>query len=112
MLLRRESLKPPMSQLGQSRQTNTPDEFAAYPLYLQLRLYRWTATNRREVPERDSCTAANALFQITSSASASSVGGISRLSAFAVLILITSSNLLACITGRSEGFSPLRMRPA
>src|SRR6478672_7747863 len=36
--------------LGQSRQTNTPDEFAACPLYLQLRLYRWTATNRREVP--------------------------------------------------------------
>ena len=53
MLLRCESLEPPMSQLGQSRQTNTPDEFAACPLYLQLRLYRWTATNRREVPLGD-----------------------------------------------------------
>ena len=39
--------------MGQSRQTNTPDEFAACPLYLQLRLYRWTATNRREVPDSD-----------------------------------------------------------
>ena len=42
-----------MSLVGQSRQTNTPDEFAACPLYLQLRLYRWTATNRREVPLPD-----------------------------------------------------------
>jgi hypothetical protein len=50
-------------------------------------------------------------YSITSSASASSVGGISRLSVFAVFKLITSSNLLAYITGRSEGFSPLRTRP-
>src|SRR5262249_54286832 len=48
---------------------------------------------------------------ITSSASARSVGGISTLSAFAVLRLITNSNLVACITGRSAGFSPLRTRP-
>src|SRR5262249_42276363 len=48
---------------------------------------------------------------ITSSARASSVGGTSRLSAFAVLRLITSSNLVACTTGRSAAFSPLRTRP-
>src|SRR5262249_50410748 len=47
---------------------------------------------------------------ITSSARASSVGGISRRSAFAVLRLITNSNLLDCTTGSSAGFSPL-MRP-
>ena len=43
---------------------------------------------------------------------ASSVGGTSRPSALAVLRLMTNSNLVACMTGRSAGFSPLRMRPA
>src|SRR6185312_4094523 len=47
---------------------------------------------------------------ITSSARASSVGGISRPSAFAVLRLITSSYLVGACTGKSAGFSPLRMR--
>ena len=46
---------------------------------------------------------------ITSSARASSVGGTSRPSAFAVLRLMTSSNLVDCTTGRSAGFSPLRI---
>src|SRR5262249_43237236 len=49
---------------------------------------------------------------ITSSASASNLSGISRPSAFAVLRLITNSNFAGSITGRSPGFSPLRMRPA
>src|SRR5215468_10684225 len=52
------------------------------------------------------------LHSITSSASASSVGGMSRPSAFAVLRLITNSNLVDCIIGSSAGVSPLRMRPA
>src|SRR5262249_5562255 len=47
---------------------------------------------------------------ITSSARASSVGGISRPSALAVLRLITSSNFVGNCTGRSAGFSPLKMR--
>src|SRR5262249_42005275 len=47
---------------------------------------------------------------ITSSVRASSDGGISRPSAFAVLRLITSSYLVGACTGRSAGFSPLRMR--
>ena len=45
---------------------------------------------------------------ITSSARASSVGGTSRPSAFAVLRLIASSYLVGACTGRSAGFSPLR----
>jgi hypothetical protein len=49
---------------------------------------------------------------ITSSARASRVGGISMPSALAVLRLMTSSNLAGCMTGKSAGFSPLRMRPA
>src|SRR5215211_6060481 len=52
------------------------------------------------------------LHSITSSARASSVGGISRPSALAVLRLMTSSNLVACCTGISAGFSPLRILPA
>src|SRR5437016_4879406 len=47
---------------------------------------------------------------ITSSARASSVGGTSRPSAFAVLRLITNSYLVGACTGRLDGFSPLRMR--
>ena len=38
------------------------------------------------------------------------VGGNSRPSALAVLRLMTRSYLIGCCTGRSEGFSPLRMR--
>src|SRR5215831_5717506 len=49
-------------------------------------------------------------YSITSSARASSVAGTVRLSAFAVLRLITSSYLVGACTGRSAGFSPLRMR--
>src|SRR5262249_39767976 len=47
---------------------------------------------------------------ITSSARASSVGGISRPSALAVLRLITNSYLVGYCTGKSAGLSPLRMR--
>ncbi len=50
-------------------------------------------------------------YSITSSARASSVGGIVRPRALAVLVLMTSSNLVGCTTGRSAGLSPLRMRP-
>src|ERR1700738_4287167 len=39
------------------------------------------------------------------------VGGTVRLSAVAVLRFMTNSNLVGCWTGRSAGFSPLRMRP-
>src|SRR5215831_2313888 len=48
---------------------------------------------------------------ITSSARASSVAGTSMASALAVERLMTMSNFVGCATGRSAGFSPLRMRP-
>src|SRR5262249_52410513 len=48
---------------------------------------------------------------ITSSARASSVGGTVRPSALAVLRLMISSTFVDCCTGKSAGFSPLRMRP-
>src|SRR6516164_4554560 len=47
-----------------------------------------------------------ALHSITSSARASTVAGISRPSALAVLRFTISSNLVGCCTGRSAGFSP------
>src|SRR5262245_21310389 len=46
------------------------------------------------------------------SASAISEGGTVRPSALAALRLITKSNLVDCMTGRSAGFSPLRIRAA
>src|SRR5450759_1704602 len=46
---------------------------------------------------------------ITSSASASSVGGTVKPRALAVLRLITSSNFVGMRTGSSAGFAPLRM---
>ena len=49
------------------------------------------------------------LHSITSSARASSVGGTSSPSAFAVLRLMTSSNVLGCSTGISAGFAPRRI---
>src|SRR5207344_742740 len=50
------------------------------------------------------------IHSITSSASASSLAGISSLSAFAVARLKTSSYLVGSSTGKSLGFAPLRMR--
>src|SRR5262249_10473540 len=66
--------------------------------------------------ERPRCRAAKqrdegaAPHSITSSARASSESGTVRPSALAVLRLITNSYLVGACTGRSAGFSPLRMR--
>ncbi len=46
---------------------------------------------------------------ITSSARASIAGGIVRPRAFAVLMLMTSSNFVGRSTGRSAGLAPLRI---
>ena len=50
-------------------------------------------------------------YSITSSASNCIELGTASPRALAVFRLMTSSNLVDCITGRSEGFSPLRIRP-
>jgi hypothetical protein len=49
-------------------------------------------------------------YSITSSASAMSVGGMASPSALAAAALMTNSTLVDCVTGRSRGASPLRMR--
>src|SRR5262245_7990614 len=48
-------------------------------------------------------------YSITWSARPSTDGGIVSPSAFAVLMLMTSSNLVGCSTGRSAGFAPFRI---
>src|SRR6516164_6095425 len=60
-------------------------------------------------PLWDSCIAARKLYSITSSARTSSEGGTVSPSALAVFMLITSSNLVGCSTGRSAGLVPLRI---
>src|SRR6516225_8110009 len=51
-------------------------------------------------------------YWITSSTSASKVVGMARPSTLAVLMLMTNSNLVGCITGSSEGLAPWRIRLA
>src|SRR5262245_1634664 len=72
-----------------------------------LRVRRERPRSSRAADKRDELPA---LHSITSSARASTVGGISRPSALAVLRLSTSSYLVGACTGRSAGFSPLKMR--
>src|SRR5262245_44767713 len=60
--------------------------------------------NVRFVPKADI-----GVHSISSSASAISLSGIVRPSALAVLRLMISSNFVGACTGRSAGFSPLRM---
>ena len=103
-----------MSALGHKQTSRRHEAMSALPPKADIDRHD---EHVRLVPKADSCTAANAVhggsdYSITSSASASNVGGRSSPSALAALRLITSSNLTACTTGRSEGFSPRRMRPA
>src|SRR5262245_21073145 len=84
------------------------DANASHSLGL-LRARRDRPRRRRAAEQRDELAP---LHSITSSAMASSPGGKLRPNALAVLRLITNSNLLDCMTGRSAGFSPLRIRPA
>jgi hypothetical protein len=51
-------------------------------------------------------------YSITSSATASRVGGTVRPSIRAVWLLMTNSNFDDCTTGKSAGLAPLRIRPA
>src|SRR5215471_7910559 len=73
-----------------------------------LRARRMRPYRRRPAAEQRDELAA--LHSITSSARASNVGGKSRPSALAVFKLTTSSYFVGACTGRSAGFSPLRMR--
>src|ERR1035437_8162744 len=70
-----------------------------------ITLWHLDAGSRRRPPHQTLPSA----HSITSSASASRVGGISRPSVFAVLRLMTSSNFVGSSTGKSDGFAPLNI---
>jgi hypothetical protein len=78
-----------------------------YSRGLSLRACRERPCSRRAADQPNELPPSHS---ITSSARASTDGGTSRPSALAVLRLMTSSNLVGACTGRSAGFSPLRMR--
>src|SRR5262249_15855164 len=63
---------------------------------------------RRTAEQRDERTA---VHSITSPARASSLSGMVRPNAFAVLRLMTNSNLVDSITGKSTGLAPFSIRP-
>src|SRR5262249_43629451 len=71
---------------------------------------------RREWPRRRRAAETNndlaSIHSITSSASASSLSGTVRPSAFAVLRFTAVSNLVAACTGRAAGLSPRTLRSA
>src|SRR5262249_1691051 len=75
-----------------------------------LRARRERPRGRRPAEQRDELAAFH--HSITSSAAACSVSGTVRPSALAVLRLITSSKVVGCSTGSSDGLAPLRIRPA
>src|SRR5262249_45827129 len=62
---------------------------------------------RRAAHQRDELATPD--HSMTSSARARSVGGISRPRAWAVIRLMTRSNLAGCSTGMSAGFAPRRI---
>src|SRR5262249_29513781 len=67
---------------------------------------------RRERPRRRAAEKRDELasfHSITSSASASTVGGTSMPSVLTVLRLTTKSNLVGCSTGMSAGFAPRKI---
>src|SRR5262249_3478736 len=72
---------------------------------LRARRYR---PRRRAAEKRDEFPAA--AHSITSSARANTLGGTSKPSALAVLMLSTVSYFVGACTGRSAGFSPFRTR--
>ena len=83
--------------------------WSAYPPILSMNAdippLQLCAKTGREQSQHDEA------YSMTSSARASRVGGISMPSALAVGRLMTSSNLIDCMTGRSFGLAPVRIRP-
>src|SRR5215472_6634065 len=94
--------------LGSEEPAHIRSEEANHRYCDLLRARRQRPSNRRAAEERNEVAP---FHSITASAMASSVGGTSRPSVRAVWRLMTNSNFVACTTGKSAGFSPLRIRP-
>ena len=105
MLLRCESLEPPMSQLGQTEKVSqrafldccTPESGRSFE------------RGERQLRANNSHSDQRTTHSITSSASNCRELGTSRPSALAVCMLMTNSHLVDCKTGMSAGFAPLRI---
>jgi hypothetical protein len=95
-----------LSDLIEDKDTILPIAFAA-------RAQQGDRGHAAAPPEEDDKIAsshATTYYSISSSARMSNASGTSRPSAFAVVVLITTPNLVANWIGKSPGFSPLRMR--
>jgi hypothetical protein len=102
-------MNAPEGRSGSSKSCPLHDRFSPKNRHSSARIERpFRAKSCREQVQQ--MTRRLCAYSIASSARASSVGGISMPSAFAVLRLITNSYLVGACTGRSAGFSPLRMR--
>src|SRR5215472_7431619 len=96
-------LKPQSTGLRQGRVTEESNHWQR----CLLRARRERPRRSRAAEQRDELAPPHS---ITSSARASSVLGTIRSSALAVFKLISNSYLVGACTGRSAGFSPLRIR--
>jgi hypothetical protein len=91
-----------MSALGQKRTLRCVVTMSALPPKADI---NWVHHHVRFVPKADMVRCGERhRYSITSSAVASSSGGMLRPNALAVLRLITNSNFADCTTGRSAGF--------
>ena len=105
----------PLFEMGHKPRRRSGPGVGLCPQCLQSRRNFVHRSERRQVPIPDLSRCSNVReqscgYSMTSSARAESVGGTSRPNSFAVFRLITNSNLVGCTTGRSAGFSPLRIR--
>ena len=96
-----KTLAEPMPDSGQKRKSPQARGMSAIPPKATL-VERWDVCFVSEI---------RAAYSIISSARPSNAGGIVMPRAFAVLRLMSRSTFVDCWTGRSAGFSPLRMRP-
>src|SRR5262249_38733531 len=103
-------LTQPFAEFRHEMRKRRGDRVAKKPNHRHPPLLRARRERPRRRPAPEQRDELAPLHSITSSVRASSDMGGSSPSALAVLRLMTSSNLVACWTGRSPGFSPLRIR--
>src|SRR5262249_47664592 len=96
-------------RLADHRRRGPAKEPDSWQLRRLLRARRERPRGRAAEQRDERATAAHST---TSSATTCKVSGTVRPSVLAVLGLIANSNLVDCTTGRSAGFSPLRILPA